>query len=85
MEIQRRLALLSPRQHEILDLILRGLFNKQIAAQLDIAERTVEDHRRHIMEKMQADSVAALVRMVTSVIADPPPPPSERRKASSTA
>jgi FixJ family two-component response regulator len=44
--------------------IIRGLLNKQIAADLGVTEVTVKVHRRHIMDKMQASSLAELVRMI---------------------
>ena len=59
--IQQRLQSLTPRQREVLSLVVAGLLNKQIAAVLGMSERTVKMHRAHIMEKMQAHSVAQLV------------------------
>lgn len=61
-EVSARRALLSPREREVMDCIVDGLLNKQIAAKLGIAERTVEDHRRRIMQVMRVESVAGLVR-----------------------
>jgi FixJ family two-component response regulator len=61
--IQGRLATLTPREHEVLRLVVRGMLNKQIAAELGAAEKTIKIHRGRVMKKMQADSVAALVRM----------------------
>ena len=43
--------------------VVAGMLNKQIAAQLDVAEKTVKFHRANVMQKMQAESLAALVRM----------------------
>lgn len=60
--IRRRLALLTPREHEILSYVISGWLNKQIAFNLDISERTVKAHRSQIMHKMSADSLAELVR-----------------------
>jgi len=54
---------LTPREQEVLPLLVSGLMNKQAAAQLGITEYTVQVHRGHIMRKMRADSFAALVRM----------------------
>ena len=54
---------LTPREQEVLPLLVSGLMNKQAAAQLGITEYTVQVHRRHIMRKMRAGSFAALVRM----------------------
>jgi FixJ family two-component response regulator len=61
--IARRLARLTPREREVLDLVVAGMLNKQIAAELGAAEKTVKVHRGRVMRKMEADSVADLVRM----------------------
>ncbi len=67
-----RLATLTPREREVLSLVVAGLLNKQIAGQLGTAEKTIKIHRGRVMEKMQAHSVAELVRMVE--LADAPRP-----------
>jgi FixJ family two-component response regulator len=54
---------LTPREREVLPLLVSGLMNKQTAAELGITEYTVQVHRGHIMRKMRADSFATLVRM----------------------
>jgi FixJ family two-component response regulator len=54
---------LTPRERELLPLLVSGLLNKQVAFELGITEYTVQFHRGHIMQKMEADSFAALVRM----------------------
>lgn len=54
---------LTPREQEVLPLLVSGLLNKQTAAELGITEYTVQVHRGHIMRKMRADSFATLVRM----------------------
>lgn len=59
-----RLATLTQREREIMDLVIAGKKNKNIAGELDISIKTVEIHRGRVMEKMGADSVAALVQMV---------------------
>jgi FixJ family two-component response regulator len=64
-EIAHRMELLTPREHQVLDRIAAGETNKAIARRLDISERTVEIHRARVMEKMQAKSLADLVKMVT--------------------
>lgn len=63
-EILRRLDLLTTRERDILNLIVAGEKNKWIANHLGISERTVEVHRARVMEKMQAKSLAVLIRMV---------------------
>ncbi len=60
----RLLSRLSPREQQVLNLIVNGYLNKQIAAELGIALRTVETHRASIRQKLQVDSVAGLVRLV---------------------
>jgi len=62
-----RLDELTPRERDVMDLIVRGLSNKQVASSLKISPRTVEIHRARVMEKTGADSVASLVRMVTEL------------------
>lgn len=62
LEFERRLALLTPREREVCDGVARGLLNKQIAAMLGTAEKTVKVHRARVMEKLGVDSVAELAR-----------------------
>ena len=62
-ELAGRLALLTPREHEVMDMVTQGKSNKEIARALDVSAKTVEAHRAKVMEKMQAKSLAALVRM----------------------
>jgi two-component system, LuxR family, response regulator FixJ len=62
--LQARIAALTPREREILKLIVAGKANKVIAGDLQVSQRTVEIHRAHVMEKMEANSLAHLVRMV---------------------
>jgi FixJ family two-component response regulator len=62
-QLRSLLASLSPREQEVLALVASGLMNKQIAAEVGLAEITVKIHRGHIMKKMGARSLADLVRM----------------------
>jgi RNA polymerase sigma factor (sigma-70 family) len=63
-ELQRRLDALTPREREVLDLVVTGMLNKQIGDRLGVAEKTVKVHRGRVMQKMAATSVAALVQML---------------------
>jgi FixJ family two-component response regulator len=62
-DLRTRFDSLTPREREVLDLIVAGLLNKQIAGELNIKEVTIKTHRAHIMQKTQAESLAHLVRM----------------------
>jgi RNA polymerase sigma factor (sigma-70 family) len=66
-ELRARLARLTPREREVMDLVVAGKPNKVIAAQLGVSDKTVEAHRAKLMEKMQADNVADLVRLVLTL------------------
>jgi FixJ family two-component response regulator len=66
-EITSRIDSLTPREHEIMRLIVDGEPNKAIARRLEISFRTVEIHRARVMEKMQARSLSDLVRMVITL------------------
>jgi FixJ family two-component response regulator len=59
----RRYGRLTPREREVMALIVAGLLNKQIAGELSTTERTIKFHRAHVMEKMHAQSLADLVRL----------------------
>jgi FixJ family two-component response regulator len=61
--IHKRFESLTPRETEVLNLVVSGLLNKQIADELGMSELTVKTHRAHVMEKTKADSLASLVRM----------------------
>ena len=64
-QYEERMAALSNAEQEVLDLILDGKFNKEIAAKLDLSIRTVEDRRSRVMKKIGANCVVELVRMAT--------------------
>jgi FixJ family two-component response regulator len=61
--IQTRYASLSPREHQVFELVTQGMMNKEMAGELNLSIATVKLYRRQVMEKMQADSLAELVRM----------------------
>lgn len=63
-EIQDKYATLTSREREVIALIVKGMINKQVAAELGITEITIKVHRRRILQKMKAKSLPALVRMV---------------------
>lgn len=66
-ELRARYAALTPREREVLSHVVAGKLNKQIAADLGIAERTVKGHRAEVMEKMQVESLADLVRVASQL------------------
>ena len=70
--LRRRYESLSPREHEVMTLVVRGLLNKQIAAELGTSEATVKAHRAQLMHKMEAESLAHLVRMAERLDLLPP-------------
>ncbi|OQX32029.1 MAG: DNA-binding response regulator [Candidatus Sedimenticola endophacoides] len=63
-EITARLGQLTPREHEVMEMVTDGKANKEIAQALGVSAKTVEAHRARVMEKMEADSLADLVKMV---------------------
>ena len=66
-DLRERLSRLTPREREVLPLVVSGLLNKQAAAELGISEVTLQIHRGNIMKKMEAGSLAELVRMMMAV------------------
>ena len=64
IQLQQRFELLTRRERDVLWMVVSGMLNKQIAAQLGTAENTVKVHRRRAMEKMEAQSLAELIRMI---------------------
>jgi len=66
-DIQRRVEKLTPREREVMALVVRGLLNKQIAFELGTVEKTIKVHRARVMKKMQVGSLAELVRVAEKV------------------
>jgi FixJ family two-component response regulator len=70
-DIQSRVEKLTPREREVMNLVVKGRLNKQIAYALGIVEKTIKVHRARVMDKMQVDSVAELVRIVEKIAVPP--------------
>jgi FixJ family two-component response regulator len=62
-DVQRRLDTLTPREYEVLSWVITGMLNKQIASEIGTSEKTVKVHRARVMHKMEAGSLAELVRL----------------------
>jgi RNA polymerase sigma factor (sigma-70 family) len=69
--LRERFESLSPREREVVAMVVSGMLNKQIAAQIGTAENTVKIHRSRAMEKMQANSLADLVKMIQRLQGSP--------------
>ncbi len=67
VQITERLSHLTPREHEVMEMVTAGRSNKEIANALGVSAKTIEAHRARVMEKMQAGSLAELVRMALAV------------------
>jgi FixJ family two-component response regulator len=66
-DIRRRVEILTPREREVMERVVTGMMNKQIAHELGTVEKTIKVHRSRVMEKMGADSLAELVRVAEKI------------------
>ena len=71
-EARHLLDLLTPREFEVMQLVIRGMLNKQVGGQLGVAEKTVKVHRGRLMQKLGVTSVAELVQLVQKAEVQPP-------------
>jgi FixJ family two-component response regulator len=79
IEMKKRYSLLTPREREVLPYVVAGLLNKQTAGELGTSEITIRIHRGQIMRKMQAESLADLVRMAAKLDISLPQTPYTKR------
>jgi FixJ family two-component response regulator len=66
-EIQRRVETLTPREREVMERVVTGMMNKQVAHELGTVEKTIKVHRSRVMEKMGVESLAELVRLAERI------------------
>ena len=78
LELRERLGTLTPRERQVLGLVVAGRLNKQIAGELGTTELTIKVHRGRVMHKMNAASLADLVRMAEKLKISPPRPSSTK-------
>jgi FixJ family two-component response regulator len=67
VDVQRRVESLTPREREVMALVVSGMLNKQIAYELGTVEKTIKVHRSRVMDKMAVDSLAELVRLAEKI------------------
>lgn len=84
IQLRRRFEKLTPRERDVLALVVKGLLNKQIAAELGTAEQTVKTQRGRVMRKLEVGSVAELVHLVERMAGQPWAPPFLRPPAQSS-
>lgn len=73
-EIRRRVKTLTPREYEVFRWVVTGMLNKEIAAELNVTEKTIKVHRARVMQKMGAASLADLVRLAAKIGITPETP-----------
>jgi FixJ family two-component response regulator len=73
-DARRLLDLLTPREFEVMQLVITGMLNKQVGGELGMAEKTVKVHRGRVMQKLKVSSVAELVRLVEKAQVPSPAP-----------
>jgi FixJ family two-component response regulator len=71
LDLERKYTAMSPREQEVMALVVSGMMNKQIGAKLGISEITVKSHRGRVMRKMNAESLASLIGMSARLATDP--------------